>query len=218
MLSNVIVHRTVLVGLALAVLLAAALGWLAAEVVRGQTMSFDSDVRNTIHEHASEPLTIAMKAMSFIGEPFMVWPLTALAAAYFWRCGEKHGAILFLIAMVGAGIIELTLKVAFHRPRPRPFFGYPLPSSYSFPSGHALGSLVFFGTLAALLSPRLRGRASKILLWAGAVLLIAAIGFSRIYLGVHYPTDVIAGYAAATIWVLAVAIGNGARSRRVERT
>ncbi len=217
-MSKLIVDRTVLAGLVLALLLAAALGWLAADVARGQTMSFDSTVRNTIHDHASQPLTIAMKTMSFIGEPFMIWPLTMLAVAYFWRTGNKRHARLFVIAMLGAAALDLMLKAAFHRPRPRPFFGYPLPSSYSFPSGHALASLVFFGTLAALLSPGLRRTFYKALLWLAAVLLIAAIGFSRIYLGVHYPTDVIAGYAAATIWVLAIAAGNRARARRVQRT
>jgi undecaprenyl-diphosphatase len=68
-----------------------------------------------------------------------------------------------------------------------------------------------------LVSPRIRSHAGKVLLWTAAVLLIAAIGFSRIYLGVHYPTDVIGGYAAAVVWVLALAIGNHVRGRRIKR-
>jgi undecaprenyl-diphosphatase len=105
------------------------------------------------------------------------------------------------IAMIGAALLDVALKHAFRRPRPAPFFGVPLPLSASFPSGHALASFCFFGVLAALLAHRTRSYWRAALVWLAAAALIAAIGFSRIYLGVHYPTDVIAGYLAAAIWV-----------------
>jgi undecaprenyl-diphosphatase len=97
------------------------------------------------------------------------------------------------------------LKHAFHRPRPVAFFG-AAPSSYSFPSGHALGSFCFYGMLAAILAAPARGRVAKFCVWTAAVLLVGMIGFSRIYLGVHYPSDVIAGYCAAAVWVGAVGV------------
>jgi undecaprenyl-diphosphatase len=97
------------------------------------------------------------------------------------------------------------LKLAFHRPRPVAFFG-STPSSYSFPSGHALGSFCFYGILAAILATRVRGRGAKFCVWMAAVLLVAMIGVSRIYLGVHYPSDVIAGYCAGAVWVGAIGI------------
>jgi undecaprenyl-diphosphatase len=97
-------------------------------------------------------------------------------------------------------VLDLALKHTFHRARPIGFFGIS-PSSYSFPSGHALGSLCFYGVLAAILSARVRGRAARFCIWIAASILVTLIGFSRIYLGVHYPSDVIAGYCAAAVWV-----------------
>jgi undecaprenyl-diphosphatase len=105
--------------------------------------------------------------------------------------------------MLGAAALDAALKFAFHRPRPVPFFG-STPSSYSFPSGHALGSFCFYGMLAAILAKHARGRTAKFCVWMIAVFLVGMIGFSRIYLGVHYPSDVIAGYCAAVVWVGAV--------------
>jgi undecaprenyl-diphosphatase len=149
-----------------------------------------------------------MIVASAIGESYVLLPLSAVIVFALWRSGHRHRAILFTIAMTGALLVDEALKLTFRRARPQPFFDYPLPHSYSFPSGHALFSVVFFGTLAALISPGLHAKWKRALLWAAAALLAAIIGFSRVYLGVHYPTDVIAGYAAALVWVLAVALGN----------
>jgi len=86
------------------------------------------------------------------------------------------------------------LKALVHRPRPQPFFGYPQPNTYSFPSGHALISLCFYLALAEIEG---RKRAWRL----AAVLFAVAIGLTRIYLGVHYPTDVAAGFATAIAWL-----------------
>jgi undecaprenyl-diphosphatase len=153
-------------------------------------------------------LTAAMIVASAIGESYVLLPLSAVIVFAFWRAGHKNRAILFVIAMTGALLIDEALKLGFRRARPQPYFNYPLPHSYSFPSGHALFSVVFFGALATFVSPGLHATWKKSLLWAAAAFLAAVIGFSRVYLGVHYPTDVIAGYAAALVWVIAVAIGN----------
>ena len=74
-----------------------------------------------------------------------------------------------------------------------------------FPSGHALLSFCLYGVLAAVLAARLKGRRARALVWAAAALLVLLVGLSRLYLGVHYPSDVLAGYAAAFVWVVAVA-------------
>jgi len=208
--------RAILIaGLIIALALAAAFGWLAWQVEGGRSAAFDSHVRNVVHSWSNPALTRAMKVMSFIGEPYVIWPLLCAAIVVLQRA-HLNGWLL-AIAMTGEVCIEQTLKFTFRRPRPSPFFGYPEPSSYSFPSGHALGSLVFFGTLAALVAPRIRSTAAQGLLWIATALLVGAIGFSRVYLGVHYPTDVIGGYAAALVWVIAVALGDHAKKRRIER-
>ena len=105
-----------------------------------------------------------------------------------------------VVTILGALVLDLSLKYAFHRPRPVPFL-VPVPYTYSFPSGHSLFSFCFYGVLAGLLTRRIRSQTGRVLIWTLAAVLVAAIGLSRVYLGVHYPSDVIAGYLAASLWV-----------------
>jgi membrane-associated phospholipid phosphatase len=180
-------------------------GWLAEEVIKGDTNQFDAVIRATIHNHATPLLTTIMQLFSFLGS--VGWTvafglLVACACFYF----KRPGIAGFLgVTMAGAGTLDYVLKLAFHRPRPIAFYG-PTPPSYSFPSGHALGSFCFYGVLAAVLSDRMRAGKLKFFIWLAAALLVAMIGLSRIYLGVHYPSDVIAGYLAGAVWVTAVTI------------
>jgi undecaprenyl-diphosphatase len=137
-----------------------------------------------------------------------------LAILAFLLLHRSRAAALLAITMVGAAALVTVLKLAFHRARPVPFYGAS-PQSFSFPSGHALGSFCFYGALATVLSDRLSKGRARAGLWLAAAFLIAMIGLSRVYLGVHYPTDVIAGYGAALVWVAAVRIADrllGARS------
>ena len=204
--------RTWLLAIGL-LMLVSALGWLGSEVERDQTLPFDLGIREAIHRHASPPVTSAMILLSFVGSAYVIVPLTVGAFILLWRTGRIRQARLFAIAMAGELPIEYSLKVAFHRPRPQPYFDYALPASHSFPSGHALDAMIFFGTLAVFLGPHLHPRWGRPLVWLTAAAMIAGIGFSRVYLGVHYPTDVIAGYTAGLIWVLAIAAGNYLHSR-----
>src|SRR5260370_14128065 len=160
-----------LLALLLLLLLVTILAWLGTEVASGRTVQFARQVGDAIHQHASPPLTRAMTIVSFIGGGYVILPLTIVSFIVLWRAGLKQEARLFAVAMAGEVPIEQALKWAFHRLRPQPFFGYELPVSYSFPSGHAIASLVFFGTLAALLSPRLPTIGSKLLLWLATTLM-----------------------------------------------
>ncbi len=110
-------------------------------------------------------------------------------------------------------MLILTLKYGFHRQRPTAFFGVD-PTSYSFPSGHSLASFCFYLVLAGLLGSRVRSSGLRITIWIVATLLVAAIGLSRIYLGVHYPSDVIGGYLAAAVWVTTLLAVDHMRGRR----
>jgi undecaprenyl-diphosphatase len=178
-------------------------GWLAEEMLEGDTQKFDTFVQTAIHQHATPGLTRLMQGFSFLGSVTTVSILCVVAICVFLYIRRARMAVLLGITMGGMAALDVALKLAFHRPRPVAFFG-PTPSSYSFPSGHAFGALCFYGVLAAILAARARGRGAKWCIWAGAVFLIGMIGFSRIYLGVHYPSDVIAGYCAGTVWVGAV--------------
>jgi undecaprenyl-diphosphatase len=178
-------------------------GWIAEEVMEGDTQRVDLFVRNAVHQHATPALTRVMQVFSFLGSVGTVSVLCVviLGAFLYFHC--RRLAALLAITMLGMAILDEALKMAFRRPRPVAFFG-PTPNSYSFPSGHAFGSVCFYGVLAAILAARVRGTATKWSIWTVAVLLMGMIGFSRIYLGVHYPSDVIAGYCAGAVWVAAV--------------
>ena len=97
--------------------------------------------------------------------------------------------------VLGANLLSEALKLVFQRPRPESFFGFESPITYSFPSGHAMVSLVFYLALAEVLAPPGRRPAARV----AAAVLSLAVGFSRVYLGVHYPTDVAAGWAGAAV-------------------
>jgi membrane-associated phospholipid phosphatase len=192
-------RTALLAALAAAVVALMLFSWLADEVFEGDVAAFDARVRNAVHAWASPALTAAMRAFSIIGYQGLIAALAVAIVTFLWL-RWRRAALWLVFSVAGALVLDLALKNAFHRPRPAPFFG-DLPHSYSFPSGHALFSFCFYGVLAGLLSARLRSPGLKVLVWVLAAALIAAIGLSRIYLGVHYPSDVLAGYLAAAVWV-----------------
>jgi len=186
--------------LAVSVLALLFFSWLAREVFEGTFTNFDLHIRSIVHGYANPTLTLAMEALSDVGSPVFLSGLFVVLIAIFLFVRWRYAAIWLATAMVGAVGLDVTLKDLFHRARPVAFF-IPDPGSYSFPSGHALGSFCFYMVLAGLLTARIRNLPARILIWMFAALLVAAIGFSRVYLGVHWPTDVIAGYSAAAFWV-----------------
>lgn len=176
--------------------------WLAETVFHGGMVRFDALIRGWVHGFASPPMTTAMVTISHIGAEVLV-AVFATALVLFLVRRWNRAAVWLATSMAGALVLDLSLKHGFHRARPVPFFGIA-PHSYSFPSGHALFSFCIYGVLAGLLARRMKSNLLAALVWTAAALLIAAIGLSRIYLGVHYPTDVLAGYLAGAIWVTAL--------------
>ncbi|HEU4768069.1 MAG TPA: phosphatase PAP2 family protein [Pyrinomonadaceae bacterium] len=195
---------SLLLGLSAAVGTIVFFGWLADEVLDGETHQFDEVTRTAVHQLASPGMTAAMRGISFLGSTLFL--TLATAAVVTWFALRKWGreAKLFAITMAVAALLNVSLKLAFKRSRPVPFFDPLPPESYSFPSGHSLTSCVFFGAFAAILSARIKSRRVRTLVWIAATTMFLLIGFSRIYLGVHHTTDVIAGFAAALIWILVV--------------
>ena len=182
-------------------------GWLSSTVLAGESMRFDTAVRDAIHAWASTPLTYAMRGVTQLGSAPVLVALGILVVVGLAIQRRRRAALLFIAACLGAEALSDILKLVFRRPRPEAFFGFAEPATYSFPSGHSVMSACFYGVVAAILTTRMESRATKIAIWTGAALLAMAIGFSRVYLGVHYPSDVLAGYAAAAIWVGAVRAG-----------
>lgn len=177
----------------------AVFAWLAIWVGRGQTIFFDQPVRETMHRLAAPGWTAVFETFTTIGAPLVFWPLLVIAMLAGWR-NHRRDMIRVGIVMAGALVLDGGLKLAFHRPRPEAFFGLTSPRSYSFPSGHALYAMCLYSALAGLVAAR------RILIWTAAALMIAMIGLSRIYLGVHYPSDVLAGWAIGWFWTRSVMV------------
>jgi undecaprenyl-diphosphatase len=208
--------QALLIGLLVAAVALVLFSWLGRKIILGVTLPLDGALRDQVHSLASPELTEVMIAASRYGGPGWLVPLgVALAIAFLIR-GWHRGALLVVVTISGTALLDTVLKLSFGRTRPEAFFNYPLPLSHSFPSGHAFFSASLLGGFAVLISGRIRSRVLQALLWVITIGLILLIGFSRVYLGVHYPSDVFAGYAVAVIWVTAVALGDrlASHSRR----
>ena len=133
---------------------------------------------------------------------------------------RRHWILLsgWVAAFAGAGVLTTVLKNVIQRPRPIGADQFLHGESFSFPSGHALGSLIGYGMLAYLLVLPVDRRRQQLLIVAAAGVLIVAIGFSRLYLGVHYFSDIIGGYAAGLLWLSACISGLEVVRRREPHT
>jgi undecaprenyl-diphosphatase len=158
-----------------------------------------------------------MRFMSFVGSTLFLTLATAGVIVWFALRRWGREAKLFALTMIGASLLNLTLKLTFQRPRPVPFFNLTAPESFSFPSGHSLASCCFFAGLAAILSGRVKRRRPRTIIWVIATTMFLLIGLSRIYLGVHYTTDVIAGFSSALIWILVVRFVETTLAKRRQR-
>lgn len=145
-------------------------------------------------------LTMSMAAVSFLGGDGLLF-IAAAVAVYLAlrRAGSK--VLLWLVAVGGVIVFNRVLKEYFEVLRPVVGHTNLFEESSGFPSGHAMIALVTYGLLAAIASAQMIGRRTKSLVWGAASLLILLIGFSRLYLSVHYVSDVIGGYAAGVAWL-----------------
>ena len=190
--------------------------WIAGSLSDTWVKNFDFTIRNKVHEYATPTLTKWMIWISFIGGDGLV-AAAVLSVTLFLVFRWRRAAVWMLVNISGTLILDLTLKYSFARLRPTPFF-VPMPRTPSFPSGHSLFSFCFYGVLAGLLADRIECRRWQIFIWTIAALLVGAIGLSRIYLGVHYPSDVLAGYLTGTLWVSTMVALDRMRKRRRERS
>jgi membrane-associated phospholipid phosphatase len=208
---------SLLLGLATAVGVLVFLAWLTDEVLEGDTKRFDEATRSAVHQWASPLLTDVMRGISFLGSTGFLFSATVIMVLLFAFRRWKREAILLAITMIGASILNVTLKLAFKRVRPEPFFNLQTPNSYSFPSGHSLTGFCFFGALAVIFHARTENPRVRLAIKIIAPIIIFLIGLSRIYLGVHHTTDVIAGFTAALIWTYVVKFVEEQLVRRRQR-
>jgi undecaprenyl-diphosphatase len=190
-------------GLAISAFVIWAFAELADGVVEGESRRFDRAVLLWIHTHSPEWLDGPMRLVTALGYYQVVLPLLVAVVLVFYLNGWRLSATLLLVSTVGGSLLTAVLKGVFGRARPELFDSGYTASFYSFPSGHATVAAGFYGALTLILAYRLRGLARWAVVVVG-VSLVLLIGFSRLYLGVHYPTDVLAGFLAAPLWLIFV--------------
>ena len=144
----------------------------------------------------------AMRDLTSLGSaPVLVLFVGAVAGSLLVR-RQHHALVLLLVATLGGALLNASLKDVFERERPERAMRLTEVNSTSFPSGHAMDSAVIYLTLAALLARLVEPMALKLYFLGLAVLLTFLVGLSRVYLGVHYPSDVLAGWAAGLAWAV----------------
>ena len=173
---------------------------LAEEVVQDETHGFDTSVLFAVQQLQRDWLTPIMVFVTEIGDPTVLVSLSVLVSVGLLVRQRNFEAMTIAIAGFGALGLNTLLKQLFERSRPALWSRVVDVRFYSFPSGHAMLSIVIYGILGYLLALRFPKQRSWIVF--GTSVLIVLIGFSRLYLGVHWLTDVIAGYAAGFVWLV----------------
>ena len=203
-------------GLAVSVLALWALAGLTEEVLAGETVRMDEAALHWLARHTSDHLDMRAVEITSLGGGVTVLTITVIVAALLALLRHGWYAILLSLAVGGGWILSPLLKALFDRSRPQVVdWRVPYAGQASFPSGHALMGMVLYVTLAYIVH-RLSGRWWVTVLSAcTAVLVVVLIGVTRVYLGVHYPSDVLAGYAVGFAWaMLCAAVVEILRDRR----
>jgi membrane-associated phospholipid phosphatase len=181
---------------------------LAVDVATGAPIvSLDRAVAGWLHTHETGFATDVVSAVTQLGGATVLLVITLVAslALALARC-LAHAALMGG-ALAGGEALNMALKAAFARPRPS--FSDPIAtaSGFSFPSGHAMVSLTVYGALAFVIVATTKSRRARVLVLGTATALVLAIGFSRLYLGVHYVSDVLAAYGAGVAWLMLCGFG-----------
>jgi undecaprenyl-diphosphatase len=173
---------------------------LAGHVSSGKTQAFDDAVMRWIGAHQYPPVQAVMLEITALATASVVTAIVVIAGMFLWLNKHKHSAILLGAAALGGLALNQLLKVGFDRPRPKIFTWGTNAMSSSFPSGHAMSAAIVYSTvayLAARLQRNARARLLTLIVTTAIVVLICA---SRVYLGVHYPSDVLAGVTVGLAW------------------
>ncbi len=179
-------------------------GWAAGALWTSVVGSGELEVMRNIVDQRSAGLTTAARVVTWAGSAFVLVPLALVCCLLFFRSGLRWEALAIALSLAGAMLISDVVKLLVSRPRP-PVEHLQSVSGSSFPSGHATQASAFwFSLVLALRAARVAPLVSRVA--AGlAVALVLAVALSRVYLGVHYPADVIAGVLLGTGWAVFVA-------------
>ena len=180
-------------------------GWAVGSLVTDSPPSVDAAIVRDLHGTPHGALTSVMRALTWLGSPLVLDIIFAAAFLGFAVARSRRILLFLVLASPGTVLLVHIIKLAVDRTRPRVTH---LTSGLgpSWPSGHASSSAALYGalTLIALATPVLAGRRRRRVVVSGVVVLLAGIGLSRVYLGVHYPTDVLAAWGIVAIWLTAL--------------
>jgi undecaprenyl-diphosphatase len=195
-------NRVAAIGLTIFSLSGTAFAIVLAQVVRGGAMvEWDADVAAWMHLHGTAAGNRLCVAISFLGLP-STWIIgVVVGLVLLWR-RRAHLLAAWIVANGGGGLLEQLVKQAVNRPRPLYAMTFLARYSPSFPSGHAMASAICYIALVFTVTRCVSmDRSRSVLLYGLAILMIAVIAFSRVYLAVHYPSDVIGGLLIAAAWL-----------------
>ena len=170
---------------------------LADEVREGETLPFDQKVLRAINIHASPTLDVLAVTVTQLGGLIGTSVLTLGIAVLLWGRRMRRMATLLITGVAGAAALNLLLKAVFQRDRPHLWERLVTENSHSFPSGHAMASSALAFSLIVIYWPT-RWRWPVVF---AAGIYVVVIGLTRLYLGVHYPTDILAGWAVSAAWI-----------------
>jgi undecaprenyl-diphosphatase len=191
---------------------------IAHKVKRGEPLGIDDRLirclRNPADPHGPEWLEEVVRDLTSLGSAAVLGLVTTVVVGFLLIRRTYHAVGLVLVATVGGLLLSLLLKGYFSRPRPDIVPRMAEVYTPSFPSGHSMLSAVIYLTLGALLSRLVERPALKVYILTVAMLSALLVGFSRVYLGVHFPTDVLAGWSVGLSWAVLCWLGE----RRLQRT
>ncbi|GAA5514577.1 hypothetical protein Dcar01_03333 [Deinococcus carri] len=194
------IHPAALLRLFLGILLPLVIvGFIAEEVLEQERIAFEAPFLLALHAHATPFLDRLALLFTTLGGVTVIAPVSALILLGLWL-RRRSLALFWAVGVAGAALLDLVMKLIFHRPRPELWPRLVQENDFGFPSGHSMYSAAFV-TALILLTWRTPLRWLVLVL---GVLFSGAVGFSRLYLGVHYPTDVLAGWLSGLAWVLGV--------------
>ena len=191
-------------GFAFAALVLWGIGWLLTGPYREYPLGFDNAIRTAIRQMRSPMWAQLFLAVTKLGSTLYLTIIGCAAGIVFIFMRWFRPLLLLILVMCGQAALHHGFKWLIARPRPSVLISYPATESFSYPSGHAVASLCLYVTIAWYVAATTDNSAIKVIIAILTAVLIFLIGVSRVYIGIHYPTDVIAGFLAAMIWTAVV--------------
>ncbi len=186
---------------------------LLSEIAEGETQNVDEAILRLFRDRAdlSQPVgplwvRIAVTDITALGSAPVLGLIVVLTASFLISEGKRRAAGFLAVSVAGGAALSLALKDFIARPRPTIVTHIVDVTTMSFPSGHAMLSAVTFLTLGALVARQIENGRTRVVVMASAILVTMLVGLSRVYLGVHYPTDVVGGWCAGGAWAAVFAL------------